>query len=278
MARWVVLFLLCAALPVFPGEVVLSSVGVDAVATTATIATATIATTVAATAMAGTGIDGTAIVGTAGSIEGSVLYSGVAPQRAVLQMAADPFCVAAHGGQTVLSEQLVVNDNRTLRWAFVHIREAPPGSLPAGSADTVALNQVACMYVPRVAGLQAGGTLRVTNSDQTLHNVSVQPLNNPSFNVAQPIPGMSTERSFDNAEIMIPVRCDVHPWMRAYIGVVPHSYFDVSGEDGSFRLDGVPPGEYVLEAWHETLGTQTMSVTVREGQTASADFTFGGDR
>jgi len=268
MARWVVLFLLCAALPVLLGEGVGSSAGVDNVATVATVATTATTSAIAATGIAGT----------AGSIEGSVIYTGVAPQRAVLQMAADPFCVAAHGGQTVLSEQLVVNDNRTLRWAFVHIREVRSGSLPVGSADTVVLNQVACMYAPRVAGLQAGGTLRVTNSDQTLHNVSVQPLNNPSFNVAQPIPGMSTERSFDNAEIMIPVRCDVHPWMQAYIGVVEHSYFDVSGEDGSFRLVGVPPGEYVLEAWHETLGTQTISVTVREGQTASADFTFGGDR
>lgn len=252
MTRWVVLFLLCVVLLVFCGAVVLGSVGVDAATT--------------------------AIAGTAGSIEGSVLYSGVVPQRAVLQMAADPFCVTAHGGQTVISEQLVVNDNHTLRWAFVHIREARSGSLPAGSADAVVLNQEACMYSPRVAGMQVGGTLRVTNSDQTLHNVSVQPLHNPSFNVAQPIPGMSTERSFDNAEIMIPVRCDVHPWMQAYIGVVPHSYFDVSGEDGSFRLDGVPAGEYVLEAWHETLGTQTMVVTVREGETASADFTFRGDR
>lgn len=276
MTRWVVLFLLCAALLVFSGEALLSSMGVaNAVAAASDAAPAVGITASATAARAGAN---SAILGAAGSIEGSVLYAGVAPQRAVLQMAADPFCVTAHGGQTVLSEQLVVNDNKTLRWAFVHIREARSGSLPAGSANTVELNQVACMYAPRVAGMQAGGTLRVTNSDQTLHNVNVQPLNNPSFNVAQPIPGMSTERSFANPEIMIPVRCDVHPWMQAYIGVVPHSYFDVSGEDGSFRLEGVPPGEYVLEAWHETLGTQTMTVTVREGETARADFSFGGDR
>lgn len=226
----------------------------------------------------GAGVGATAIAGTTGSIEGSVRYTGTAPQRAVLQMAADPFCVTAHAGQTVLSEQLVVNDNNTLRWAFVHIRQASSGSLPVGAVATVELDQIACMYTPRVLGMQAGATIRVTNSDQTLHNVNVQPANNQSFNVAQPIPGMSTERVFENPEVMIPIRCDVHPWMQAYVGVVPHAFFDVSGEDGSFRMEGVPPGDYVLEVWHETLGTQTMNVTVTDGATASADFSFGSDR
>lgn len=220
---------------------------------------------------------GVAHAGTTGAISGSIGYTGTAPDRAVVQMAADPFCVTAHAGQTVLTEQLIVNDNDTLRWAFVHIREAN-GSLPSGSGETVELDQVACMYTPRVLGMEAGATIRVTNSDQTLHNVNVQPSNNVSFNVAQPIPGMSTERTFENPEIMIPVRCDVHPWMQAYVGVVPHPFFDVSGEDGSFTMDGVPPGDYVLEAWHETLGTQTLDVTVRDGETASAEFSFGADR
>ena len=227
---------------------------------------------------AGEGVVAPVYAGAAGSIEGSVVYSGTAPQQAVLQMAADPFCVTAHAGQEVLSEQVVVNDNNTLRWTFVHIRAAGSGSLPVGAAATVELNQIGCMYTPRVVGMQAGSTVRVTNSDQTLHNVNVQPNNNQGFNVAQPIPGMSTERVFANPEVMIPVRCDVHPWMQAYIGVVPHGFFDVSGEDGTFRMDGVPPGEYVLEAWHESLGTQTMNITVSEGQAANADFTFGSDQ
>jgi plastocyanin len=240
---------------------------------------ATLAALVVALAfLSGGEVPAVAHAGAAGSIAGTVQYSGTAPQRAVLQMAADPFCVTAHAGQTVLSEQVVVNDNSTLRWTFVHIREARSGSLPAGAGDTAVLNQVGCMYDPHVLGMQAGSTIRVVNSDQTLHNVNAQPRNNQSFNIAQPVPGMATERVFENPEVMIPVRCDVHPWMQAYIGVVPHGFFDVSGEDGGFSMEGVPPGEYVVEAWHESLGTQTLTVTVREGETASADFTFGSDQ
>ncbi len=212
-----------------------------------------------------------------GTISGSIAYSGATPEPGIVQMAADPFCVTAHAGQEVLTDQLVVNDNDTLRWAFVHIRDAG-GTLPSGGADTVVLDQVACMYTPRVLGMQAGATFRVINSDQTLHNVNVQPENNTAFNVAQPIPGMATERVFENPEVMIPVRCDVHPWMQAYVGVVPHGFFAVTGEDGAFSLEDVPAGDYVIEAWHETLGTQAMNVTVRDGESTSADFSFGGDR
>jgi len=238
-----------------------------------------VAALVVTTMLSGAEVPAVAHAGTAGSIQGIVQYGGAAaPQRAVLQMAADPFCVTAHAGQTVLSDQLVVNDNNTVRWTFVHLSAAGSGTLPAGPAEAVELDQVGCMYDPHVLGMQAGATIRVVNSDQTLHNVNAQPRNNRSFNVAQPIPGMAIERTFENPEIMIPVRCDVHPWMQAFVGVVPHSFFAVSGEDGSFSLDGLPPGDYVLEVWHESLGTQTMNVTVRDGETTTADFTLGSDQ
>jgi plastocyanin len=240
-------------------------------------ATVLAAIIVVVTMLSGADVPAVAHAGTAGTIHGTVQYGGTAPQPAVLQMAADPYCVTAHAGQTVLSEQLVVNDNNTVRWTFIHL-SATGGALPAGTAETVELDQVGCMYQPHVLGMQAGATIRVVNSDQTLHNVNAQPRNNRSFNVAQPIPGMAIERTFENPEIMVPVRCDVHPWMQAYVGVVPHNFFAVSGDDGSFSLDGVPPGDYVLEAWHESLGTQTMNVTVRDGETATADFTFGSDQ
>ena len=211
-----------------------------------------------------------------GSITGIIQFSGTAPKPVMLEMAADPFCLAAHQGEVVTTETLVINDNGTVRWAFVYVKEGAPAS--SGSATHVVLNQQGCIYRPHVMGMQAGGTVQITNSDRTLHNVNVQPRSNPGFNVAQPIPGMSIERSFPSSEVMILVRCDVHSWMQAFIGVVPHPFFDVSGEDGSFELQGLPAGDYAIEAWHETLGAQTLNVSVAAGQAATADFSFGADR
>ena len=211
-----------------------------------------------------------------GSVAGTIRFGGMAPDPLLLEMAADPFCLVSHQGEVVTTETLVINDNGTVRWAFVYVKEGAPAS--SGSATQVVLNQQGCIYQPHVMGMQAGGTIQITNSDRTLHNINIQPRSNPGFNVAQPIPGMSIGRSFSTAEVMILVRCDVHPWMRAFIGVVPHPFFDVSGEDGAFDLQGLPAGDYVLEAWHETLGTQTLNVSVVAGQTATADFSFAADR
>ena len=172
----------------------------------------------------------------------------------------------------------MVNANGTLRSVFVYIRDSDAIGASVPIAQPVELNQVACVYQPRVLGVQTGATIKITNSDTTLHNVNVQATNNPSFNVAQPIPGMSIERSFANPEVMIPVKCDVHSWMRSYIGVLPHPYFAVTGKDGAFDISGLPAGDYVLEAWHETLGTRTMSMKVEAGALAIANFSFAKER
>ncbi len=213
-----------------------------------------------------------------GSISGAVRFVGSPPEPAILQMAADPFCLTAHQGETVTAENVVVNDNGTLRWVFVYVRDPGAAGRSASPPPPVELNQVACVYQPRVLGMQAGATIKITNSDTTLHNVNVQAASNPSFNVAQPIPGMSIERSFASPEVMIPVKCDVHGWMQAYVGVLPHLFFAVTGGDGAFDISGLPPGDYVVEAWHETLGTRTLSVSVAAGAAASADFSFGNER
>jgi len=213
-----------------------------------------------------------------GSISGVVRFVGSQPDSAILQMVADPFCLIAHQGKTVTVENLVVNANGTLRSVFVYIRDSDAIGASVPIAQPVELNQVACVYQPRVLGVQTGATIKITNSDTTLHNVNVQATNNPSFNVAQPIPGMSIERSFANPEVMIPVKCDVHSWMRAYIGVLPHPYFAVTGKDGAFDISGLPAGDYVLEAWHETLGTRTMSMKVEAGALAIANFSFAKER
>jgi plastocyanin len=170
----------------------------------------------------------------------------------------------------------LVNANGTLAQIFVYVKEGLEGmSFPVPS-EAALLDQQGCMYVPHVIGVQTGQTLTVRNSDDTLHNVNAQPANNPGFNIGQPVAGMTYDHTFESPEIMIPVKCDVHPWMAAYIGVVPHPYFTVTDTEGGFSIDRLPPGDYVLEAWSEGLGTQTINVSVAPNETAEANFTFGG--
>jgi hypothetical protein len=214
-----------------------------------------------------------ATIADAGSISGSINFGGDAPQAQVLQMAADPFCVTAHAGQEVLSQRMVVNENGTLRYVFVYVKDVEGNFV--GASDSVTLNQTGCMYDPHMVGLQTNQTLTILNSDDTLHNVNAQPSNNQGFNFAQPVAGMTNDQSFSNEEVMIPVKCDVHPWMQAYIGVVAHPYFAVSGEDGSFSIANLAPGTYTVGAWHESLGEQEMSVTVEANGSAEVNFDFG---
>lgn len=208
-----------------------------------------------------------------GTITGTVQFTGTAPEAEVIQMSADPFCMQAHA-EAVSSQRVLVNEDGTLRNAFVWIKEGVSGSFPTPE-ETAQLDQDGCIYHPHVIGIQAGQALEILNSDNTLHNINAQPANNPAFNIAQPVQGMTSDRTFPNQEVMIPVKCDVHPWMNAYIGVVAHPYFAVSDGSGSFTLENVPPGDYVVEAWHETLGTQTQNVTVEPDGSAEISFSFG---
>ena len=136
------------------------------------------------------------------------------------------------------------------------------------------LNQQGCTYAPHVSGIMTGQTLIIRNSDPTLHNVHALPKNNEEFNQGQPFQDMELEKEFGTAEVMVRFKCDVHPWMSAYMGVVDHPFFATSGADGSFAIEGLPAGDYVLEAWHETLGAQTQSVTVAADGAVDVSFDF----
>ncbi len=210
-----------------------------------------------------------------GTISGSINFAGDAPEGQVLQMSADPYCLNAHAGAEVVSQRVVVNDNATLRYVFVYVKEGLDQTFTT-SADTVELSQEGCMYAPHMIGLQTNQTLSVVNNDDALHNINAQPsgAGNDPFNFAQPIRGMNNQVTFASAEI-IPVKCDVHPWMQAYIGVTNHPYFAVSSEDGSFSINNLPAGDYVVAAWHETMGEQTQNVTVGANETADISFDFG---
>ena len=216
-----------------------------------------------------------ASIADAATISGTINFAGDAPQGQVLQMAADPFCVTAHTGQDVLAQRVVVNDNGTVRYVFVYIKGGLEGQTFTVPSGAVELSQMGCMYTPHVIGVQADQTVTIVNNDDTLHNVNAQPAINQGFNYAQPVKGMSNDQTFSSPEIMIPLKCDVHPWMQAYIGVVAHPYFAVTGEDGSFTIDRLPAGTYTIAAWHETMGEQEQSITVGANETAEVTFDFG---
>ena len=203
------------------------------------------------------------------SIRGTAVYQNGDPDQAIA-MDADPVCASLHS-EAVHTEQIVADDAGNIANVFVYVKEGLNGSFPAPSESHL-LDQAGCQYTPHVSGMMVGQKLVIRNSDPTLHNVHAMPAANSEFNSGQPFQGMELEHTFDSAEVMVPFKCDVHPWMSSYMAVLEHPFFGVSGNDGSFSIDNLPAGDYVLEAWHETLGTQTQSVTVADG--ASVDVTF----
>jgi hypothetical protein len=198
---------------------------------------------------------------------------GTPPVMPTISMSADQKCAALHQEQ-VKAEQVVLGDGGTLQNVFVYIKEGLEDRTFPLTSDTVVLDQQGCMYKPRVVGLQVNQTLLIVNSDPTLHNIHALPQINRGFNIAQPRRGMKTERTFTRPEVMIRVKCDVHPWMASYIGVLNHPYFAVSGTDGAGGLRNVPAGEYVVAAWHERYGEQEQRITLSAADEKTVEFRF----
>ncbi|HEV2297991.1 MAG TPA: carboxypeptidase regulatory-like domain-containing protein [Candidatus Acidoferrales bacterium] len=208
-----------------------------------------------------------------GEIAGRIHFQGEKPKLPSLDMRKDPVCISEHEG-TVYAQDGAVNDNGTLPNAFVYIKSGT-GKLPeAPPRNSVDLTQQGCMYEPHVLGIMVGQPLQVLTLDPTTHNIHVVGDANRDWNVTQQPGSPSVIRRFARPEVMIPVHCNEHPWMKAYIGVVSNPFFEVTSSDGGYALKGVPPGEYTIEVWTATFGTQEQKVTVREGETANLDFTF----
>ena len=213
---------------------------------------------------------------TAASISGTVKFTGVKPKAQKISMKAEAFCQTAHTTD-VFAEDVVVNANNTLKYVYVYVKSglSPDLKFPVPTEPAV-FDQQGCIYHPHVLAVQTGQTVLVRNSDNVLHNVNVKPTKNQGFNFGQPVQGMETKKSFSTAEVMIPAKCDVHPGMKAWMGVQNHPFAAVTGDDGSFSLNNLPPGEYEIEAWHEKYGTSTQKVTVGAKETKSITFTFKG--
>lgn len=212
---------------------------------------------------------------TAGKVSGNVMFTGTAPEPEVIGMDAEPTCQAMYT-EGPFTENVVVNDNGTLANAFVYIKSGLEGMTFATPTESVLLDQQGCRYHPHVFGMQVDQPLIIRNSDDVLHNIHPMPENSRGFNVGQARKDMETEKTFSAPEIMVPVECDVHGWMSAYIGVLDHPYFATTGSDGSFEIPNLPPGDYVIEVWHEEFGTQTMDVTVGESETVDIEFSYSG--
>ncbi|MEZ4401274.1 MAG: carboxypeptidase regulatory-like domain-containing protein [Kofleriaceae bacterium] len=209
-----------------------------------------------------------------GTIAGAVAWKGAAPTPPPLDRSSDPVC--AKDPRT--AEDVVVTNGK-LRDVLVRITVGgapmpPPGPAEPPPAPAVVL-QSQCMYGPRVVGIVPGQAVEIRNLDATFHNVRGNLAAQVLWNLAQPkgAPAI-TRTALGKPGDIVSLHCDVHPWMAAWVAVTDHPYFAVTGADGAFTLKGVPPGSYTVEAWHPTLGKQTVKVKVKKGKTAKATFTF----
>jgi plastocyanin len=199
---------------------------------------------------------------TAATLTGHVMFSGKAPAPTPISMASDPRCMNA----SAATETTLVGAKGEVQNAFVYVKDGL-GELKFPVPTTpVVLDQKGCQYRPHVFGVQVGQSVEILNSDPTLHNIHAWPMTNQEFNVGQALQGLRHQHTFSTREVMVPFKCDVHKWMNAYVGVLDHP----------FVLKGLPPGTYTVEAWHEKLGTQTLSVTVGPQETKDLSLSFAG--
>jgi plastocyanin len=210
------------------------------------------------------------------TINGVVMYAGAQPTSPKIKMSADPFCEETNA-EPRFDESIILGPNGELENVFVYIKAGLEGQTFDVPTTPVVFDQKNCMYEPHIFGIMAKQELQILNSDATLHNVHATPKNSPEFNVGMPTQGMKITKKFKKAEVMVHIKCEVHPWMSAYAGVLDHPIYTVAGSGGSFSLPMVAPGTYTVEAWHEKLGTQTQEVTVGDGETTAISFNFASD-
>jgi hypothetical protein len=198
----------------------------------------------------------------------------------VIDMSEDPDCEAKYKTRP-RAEIVTVNPNGTLANVLVYVRAGPPADTPYTAPTTpVVLNQAACMFHPHVLAVMVNQPLEIRNSDGLGHNVAgdylfLGKLNRP-FNISRPGAGMMVTRTFSAPEVVIPLQCNMHGWMHAYLGVFAHPFFAVTGADGSFTLSGLLPGIYIIDTWQEKYGTQEITVTVAAGETKVVDVSYAG--
>jgi plastocyanin len=214
------------------------------------------------------------VVNAASSITGTITFEGKAPALRPLAMDADPACAKKHSGP-VPNEMLALGSGNTMGNIMVWVSKGlPSGKTWPAPSTPVTLDQKGCVYQPHVMGIMVGQQYKILNSDGVLHNIHTLPKVNPSFNKGMPPTLKETTTKFDKPEAVFHIKCDVHPWMSAYVAVFTHPFFSVTSTDGKFTISGLDPGTYEVTAWHEKLGTRTASVTVGANDKKTQDFKF----
>ncbi|MCU1324419.1 MAG: hypothetical protein JWM43_4068 [Acidobacteriaceae bacterium] len=212
---------------------------------------------------------------TTGSITGTIRFTGKKPMPKVIDMSEDPACVEAHHGKA-FDESLVVAKNGSLSNAFIYVKQGLEGKTFEVPKTPVTIDQSGCWFRPRVLGIQTNQTLQVVNSDPVTHNIHPMAEVNREWNHSQGPGDAPLNRRFVKPEIMIKVKCNIHSWMHAFIGVVENPYYAVSKDDGTFEISNLPAGTYTVAVWQENLGTQEQQVTVTAHNSTASNFTFKG--
>ena len=208
---------------------------------------------------------------TAATISGMVNFSGTAPRAVKIDMSNDPACKGENQ-----SEQVAVDDGH-LANVLVYVKTGLDGDTFVPPRQVMTVKQEGCRYVPHVAAVMVGQPVNFVDSDHTEHNIHLSSKNNSEFNQSQSHSSQPIDKSFHNPEIMMPIKCNQHPWMKMYLSVLPNPYFTVTGKDGKFNLSGLPPGKYTIAAVHEKYGEQEQTVTVGPKQDETGvDFDYKG--
>jgi plastocyanin len=205
---------------------------------------------------------------TVATIDGTVKFDGTAPKPAKIDMSQDPACKGMNEAENI------VVDNGDLANVFVYVKDGLGTRTFDVPKEAVELNQQGCKYHPHVLGVMAGQTVEIKNDDQTTHNIHPTPKDNREWNESQPPSTAPLEKSFAREEIMLPVKCNQHPWMKMYINVVKSPFYAVTDKSGKYEIRGLPPGTYTIAFVQEKLGEQDQQVTVGPKETKTVDQSF----